>query len=54
MNWHHNVANGPTNTFTYTDRNGIARTVRLMDAELNFKEADSGGMIGSLKLRIEY
>lgn len=52
-NWLLTVAIGPTNTFTYTDEDGAAHTVRLLDTVNPLSRTRDGGYAGTIKLREE-
>lgn len=51
--WLTDIAVGPKNTFTFTDENSVAYTVRLMDLKDPFKEVGSGQFSGTVTLRKE-
>jgi len=52
-NWLLNVAVGPKNTFTYTDEDGGAHTVRNLDTKNPLREVASGLFSGTIQLREE-
>jgi hypothetical protein len=51
--WLLDVAVGPLNTFTYTDEDGVAHTVRLLDTKNPFKEVAHELYSGTIHLRKE-
>lgn len=52
-NWLLNVAVGPLNTFTYTDEDSAAYTVRLLDTINPLRRTQEGRYAGTIKLRQE-
>ena len=52
-NWLQNIAVGPQNTFTYSDENGNAHTVRLLNTRNPLKEISHGNFAGTIQLREE-
>jgi hypothetical protein len=52
-NWLVNRAVGPLNTFTYTDEDGVANTVRLLDTKNPLREVATGLFSGTIRLRKE-
>lgn len=51
--WLTTTAVGPKNTFTYTDEDGVAHTVRLLDTKNPLREVVSGLFSGTIQLREE-
>jgi len=48
-----NTIVGPANTFTYTDEDGVAHTVRNMDTKYPLRKSGAGGYSGTIALRKE-
>ena len=51
--WLENIAVGPKNTFTYTDEDSVAHTVRLMDKENPLQRSSHNSYDGTISLRKE-
>ena len=51
--WHETIAVGPLNTFTFTDEDSNAYTVRLMNLANPLKEVSNGRYAGTIVLRKE-
>jgi hypothetical protein len=51
--WHETIAVGPLNTFTFTDEDSTAHTVRLMNLQNPLKEVSNGRYAGTITLRKE-
>jgi hypothetical protein len=51
--WLQNIAVGPTNEFTYTDEDGAAHTVRLVDTKNPLREVSDNRYSGTVQLREE-
>jgi len=51
--WLLNIAVGPLNTFTYTDEDGVAHTVRLLDTRNPLREVAHELYSGTIHLREE-